>query len=346
MSSSPLISVVMPVYNRLEYVRPAIDALLAQSEQDFELIIINNGSTDDVESFIHGYTSDKIRYDYLPQNHGPGSGYNRGVDLARGRYIAIHDSDDISHPQRLEIQSRFLNDNLHIAAVGCDLKDFTTAPPSAQPINRNKVRVRYDTLHAKAGFLFGHIMVRHPTVMLRADALSRSQLRYDLQYTISMDLDLFLRWSMQVNMASLYVKLVYYRKHGTQQGGSWATAMREEATVRERFWQQICAVQGAVYDDAGRIHDLQQFATFERACAQILQFGLSHPDYNDHSMRLYCSHSLYTHLKRIGGVIQDHSAVYRAYRQSRYMQYAPFLGKLRFLAKHLLQKWCGWVARD
>ena len=82
--------------------------MLSQTEQDFELLIINDGSTDDTEKIVREYDSPKIVYHTNPQNLGIAKTYNRAIQLARNKYLAIAESDDISHPQRLEMQAKLM----------------------------------------------------------------------------------------------------------------------------------------------------------------------------------------------------------------------------------------------
>ena len=100
----PGVSVVMPAYNAEKYLREAIDSILAQTYTDFELIIINDGSTDSTKEVIHSYSDPRIIYIENERNSGICITLNKGLDASRGRYIVRMDSDDISVPERLEVQ--------------------------------------------------------------------------------------------------------------------------------------------------------------------------------------------------------------------------------------------------
>src|SRR5687768_3299275 len=118
--NSPLISVVMPVYNSEKYLSAAIDSILNQTCGDFELLIFDDGSTDDSWKIIKQYAQLDTRI--VPFRNDINSGYvvhlNDGVLRANGDFIARMDSDDIALPDRLALQLDFLKNNLHVGVVG------------------------------------------------------------------------------------------------------------------------------------------------------------------------------------------------------------------------------------
>jgi glycosyltransferase involved in cell wall biosynthesis len=107
MNTQPTVSILMPVYNGAEYLRPAIDCLLKQTFSDFELIIVNDGSTDNTQEIIDSY--DDARIVCLTQeNQGVARSLNNGLQIARGKYVRRHDADDVSLPDSLQKQVDFL----------------------------------------------------------------------------------------------------------------------------------------------------------------------------------------------------------------------------------------------
>lgn len=99
-SVPPLVSVIISTYNRSKYIGSSIESVLAQSFRDWELIIINDGSTDNTKEIVNTFEDERIRY-YEQENSGLAAARNRGTKLARGRYIAVHDDDDLMLPDRL-----------------------------------------------------------------------------------------------------------------------------------------------------------------------------------------------------------------------------------------------------
>lgn len=116
-NNDPAISVLMPVYNGERFLKEAIDSILSQTFTDFEFIIINDGSTDNTENIILSYKDERIVYIKNNVNLKLIKTLNRGVDLARGKYIARMDADDISLPTRLEVQYKFMEVHPELAAI-------------------------------------------------------------------------------------------------------------------------------------------------------------------------------------------------------------------------------------
>lgn len=108
MKREPFISILMPVYNCASYLREGIDSILKQTYTNFELLLINDGSTDNSKEIILSYTDSRIRYIENEQNLKLIATLNKGIDLAKGEYIARMDADDISSPNRLEVQMNYM----------------------------------------------------------------------------------------------------------------------------------------------------------------------------------------------------------------------------------------------
>ena len=106
MTESPKVSVVIPVYNREKYVRSAVDSILSQTFSDFELLVIDDGSTDGSIAVVQSYRDPRIRLARNNANLGVSATRNKGIQLARGVYLAFLDSDDCAYPDRLKQTSR------------------------------------------------------------------------------------------------------------------------------------------------------------------------------------------------------------------------------------------------
>lgn len=104
------VSIIMPAYNAAKFIRPAVDSILGQTFRDFELIILNDGSTDDTRAIIESYEDDRIRL-INKDNSGVASTLNLGLKEAKGEFIWRHDADDISLPEKLERQVNFLEEH-------------------------------------------------------------------------------------------------------------------------------------------------------------------------------------------------------------------------------------------
>ena len=111
-----MVSVIIPSYNRAHTLRRSIDSVLAQTYSNLEVIIVDDGSTDDTETVVRAIPDPRVRY-IRQKNQGACAARNHGVDLAKGEFIAFHDSDDLWHPEKLEKQLKALQE--HDAAIVC-----------------------------------------------------------------------------------------------------------------------------------------------------------------------------------------------------------------------------------
>ena len=101
--ASPTVSVVIPTYNRDEVLGHSIDSVLAQTYEDFELIVVDDGSTDDTQAVCKAYEDDRLTY-LRQANEGAAVARNTGIERARGEFVAFQDSDDVWHPEKLRKQ--------------------------------------------------------------------------------------------------------------------------------------------------------------------------------------------------------------------------------------------------
>ncbi len=122
---SPLVSVIIPAYNRASTVQKAVESVLAQSYDHLEVLLIDDGSTDETAAVVQSIQDPRLRYIYQ-QNAGACAARNHGVSLAKGEYIAFHDSDDHWHPDKLEKQMQVLQQT-GADAVVCKMNRFGVA---------------------------------------------------------------------------------------------------------------------------------------------------------------------------------------------------------------------------
>jgi len=119
LNKAPLISVLMPAFNVENYIGPAIESVLNQTFSNFELIVLDDGSSDGTAEIINSYSDPRLKKVFLPQNQGLVSARNTLVGMAQGEYIAFLDSDDLADPKRLELQLAYLQAH-HLDLCGTD----------------------------------------------------------------------------------------------------------------------------------------------------------------------------------------------------------------------------------
>src|SRR5262245_7986035 len=121
--NAPAISVILPAYNCEKFIGKAIQSVLQQTFSDFELIIINDGSTDNTETRIEEFNDPRVVYHKNPGNKGLIFTLNKAIELSQGRYIARMDADDSCLPERLAKQKDFLDHHENIAVTATTI-DF------------------------------------------------------------------------------------------------------------------------------------------------------------------------------------------------------------------------------
>ena len=189
------VSVLVPVYNSEDFLHDTINSILTQTFEDFELILLNDGSTDGSEKVIESFSDSRIKYYKNERNLGISATRNRLMEMATGEYWAVMDNDDISLPQRFEKQVAFLDRNLDVAIVGTWIELF----------NRRSVKgfaARVRKFITNLGLVWCHpseVTLKetlkanscmHPTMMIRASVIKENNIKYNPALTPSEDYDL------------------------------------------------------------------------------------------------------------------------------------------------------------
>jgi glycosyltransferase involved in cell wall biosynthesis len=209
--SVPEISVLMPVYNAEKYLKQAIESIIEQTFNDFEFIIINDGSTDTSLSIIEGYASRDQRIKLVSrENKGLVYTLNEGLGLSRGKYIARMDADDISFVYRFQKQYEFLQINDEYAVVGSkvELIDDEGMPL----IEMIDIYEHNDIDEAHINCLLGGAVIMHPTALIRKASILAVG-GYDERFKHAEDYDLWLRLAEIGKLHNLNEVLLSYRQH-------------------------------------------------------------------------------------------------------------------------------------
>lgn len=204
MRHDPAVTVLMAVYNGEPYLREALESVLGQSFSDFEFLIIDDASSDHTVEIVESYRDPRIRLIHNTRNLGLTASLNKGIELARGRYIARMDSDDISLPERFSRQFEFMESNPSVGVCGTWAK---TIDPAGNVTGE---------LRALTGASLKKLCWRpspflHPTVMVRADLMKSCG--YNPEYPQAQDYELWLRLCRKTDFYNLDQFLVHYRIH-------------------------------------------------------------------------------------------------------------------------------------
>jgi Glycosyl transferase family 2 len=239
--NTPKVTVMMAVYNAGKYLRQAIESILSQSFGDFELLIHDDGSTDDSAQIIDSYRDSRIRAGRNPVNQGEERVRNHCLRVARGEYIAVLDADDIACQDRLQIQIDVLDRNNDMALVG---SVYEIIDESGRVIGKQKVYS--DELAIKWGLLFSN-QFGHSTVMYRRkDVLAVGG--YDETLPWGTDFDLWVRLAIRRRLANLKYPMSQYRIHTRNATHTMRSSVKENSLIN--------VVAKSIYLQTGQTVDL------------------------------------------------------------------------------------------
>lgn len=217
----PNISVLLPVYNAERYLKDAIESILNQSYNNFELILLDDGSNDSSPLIINKYAKLDNRIISLKNGENKGLIFtlNKGIELAKGKYIARMDADDIAKPNRFEQQFIFLEAHPEIVALGSNYTFFGHEIGNSNlPVNSEEIEL----------MLYFKNVIAHPTVMIRTLVLNQHNIRYDPKALHLEDWAMWLELIQHGKLANLSKNLLEYRIEGQN------ISIRNRDTKKER----------------------------------------------------------------------------------------------------------------
>jgi len=204
---TPHISVVLPVYNGEAYLAEAVRSILGQTCTDFELLIVDDGSTDGSAAVAESFGDLRVRVIRLSPNGGIIAALKAGFAEARGVYIARMDADDLSLPERLARQAAFLDTHPSVGICGTWIEEFGA--------RQSVVSLACEPEEIRVRLLFGWAMA-HPTLMMSRRFLEKHGLAYREGFHHVEDMDLLMRASDLGSLANLPEVLLRYRTHEKQ----------------------------------------------------------------------------------------------------------------------------------
>ena len=231
----PLVSAVMPTYNKGQWLGDAIESVLDQTFTDWELIVVDDGSSDDTARILRGYRDSRVKVHTLRRNVGRAKARNIAIQAARGRYIAICDSDDVSAPRRFEYHAHFLNAHPDVGVVSAYVRQLS---PKATGL----IRFPTDHLAIKRRFAKGKMGAAHGASMIRMECFSELGL-YCEDLNVGEDFELFRRFARHYRFQTLPEELLQYRNEfGAASLRVWAENMRAH---RYALYRSECDERGA-----------------------------------------------------------------------------------------------------
>lgn len=186
--NAPLVSVIMTTYNGENLVQQSIGAILSQTLQDIELIVIDDGSSDNTVEVIEQFDDPRIRLEINQQNMGISRSRNRALALASGRYVACSDQDDVSEPQRLARQVDFLEQHPEVILVSSAVQLTNGHATWADPIPTYS-----DPGVLHLSLFFGHHNITYSSVCARLSRLREHRLEFRQEYHYAEDFEYYHR---------------------------------------------------------------------------------------------------------------------------------------------------------
>ena len=200
------VSIIIPTYNRADVIGNSIQSVLNQTYEQYELLIVDDGSTDDTELVIEQINDKRIRYIKLPENKGVAAARNEGIRQSKYDYIAFQDSDDYWKKEKLEKQMNFLTAMPDIGLLYC--------PYECKKADGSSIIVPNDNIpmSEKQGNIYEYMLQRNtigtPSVLLRKECLEKSGMFCE-SLTCLEDWELFLRISRDYRIAFQCEPLLY-----------------------------------------------------------------------------------------------------------------------------------------
>ena len=232
------VTVLLPVYNGLPHLHSAVQSILSQTHREFEFLIIDDCSDDGSRDALGEYNDSRIRVYENAENMRQTRTLNRGLELARGEFIARIDQDDIAHPNRLEMQLRYFKNHPDTAVVGSQLRLIND---SGRVIG-NSLRP-LDDLNIRWYQLFA-CPIANPAAMFRRSVVWEKLGGYNVDFSLAQDWELWGRIELPHKMANLSEFLLDYRQHdGQQQVKARTVAEKETVRVNRLNHQRILSIE-------------------------------------------------------------------------------------------------------
>ena len=237
--ATPKLSVIMSVHNGLPYVEEALASILSQTFTAYELIVVDDASTDGSAEFLAACRDERLRLVTNEHNLGLTKSLNKALDLAQGEYVARMDHDDVSLSSRLTAQVAFLDANPGIDVLGTWARTVGRRPEQTWRYPLADAEIRCE-------LLFNSVLV-HSSVMWRRQRFEELGLRYDPAVNRAQDYELWTRAANAVRFANLDQVLVEYRIHPQQVG---QTQGEEQAAVAKQVRRRQLEALGLEPSDA------------------------------------------------------------------------------------------------
>jgi glycosyltransferase involved in cell wall biosynthesis len=329
----PCVTVVLPVYNVALYIEATIASILEQTFTDFELLVLDDCSTDDTAARVQSIRDPRLRFIQNPRNLGRAGTDNAALPHVRGQFIAKMDGDDLCHPERLARQVAFLESNPDVNVVGAWIQNFG----ASTYLNRYPV----SPAAAQVLTLFT-LATGNPAVMLRTSLFWDQGLAYDNALRQTEDYDFFARYVRELRVVSLPKALIQYRVLPYNNAAK-TNILAERATVSDEVRARLLTDWGLIYS-ARELQVYNTIATLERPLGDVslaeveawlqrlIQFNDEQPLFEPTALRQGLGERwfevCYTHSQpRLGSILKFKRSPLARYFSPSGRQWLKFLAK-------------------
>lgn len=237
-NNRPEISVLVPVYNTEEkHLRECIESILNQTFKDFELIILNDSSSNNAEEVIKSYDDKRILYYKNEKTKGITKSRNKLLSLARGKYIAIQDHDDISFPDRLEKEYNYLENHKDVSIISAWIEVFSEINYKFHKGKKIKIWKRKE--FPKVLDFLKQCELIHPVCMWRKNDFEKYNLTYENGYYGSQDYALFSKAVRYLKFANMQEPLLKYRRHSNNVSRNKKCIKEESLKVKNKILEYL-----------------------------------------------------------------------------------------------------------
>lgn len=228
----PKVSIIIPTYNRAQFLYDAITSVLNQTYQDFEILVIDDCSQDNTQEIVNSFHDTRIKYIRHEKNKGEAGSRNTGIRSSSAEYIAFLDDDDEWLPEKLKLQVNLLENSQ--SKVGCIYTGYWVVDKTKEKILDKRIPQKRGYIHYDL-FIQNHIRIPS-TVILKRECFEKVSL-FDETLTFRTDYDMWIRLSKEFNFDYIKEPLVKYRYHESRLSNNIAAVIAGMETLFKRYEQ-------------------------------------------------------------------------------------------------------------
>jgi glycosyltransferase involved in cell wall biosynthesis len=337
----PLISVILPAYNAEKFIKEAVQSILDQTVNDFELIVINDASTDGTLDILQSFNDSRISIINNEINLKVVKSLNKGLELAKGEFIARMDADDISLPNRFEKQLQYFKQHPEVDICGTWVEVFDGGNAVFKPYEKHE--------DIRANLLFLNEIV-HPSVMMRKSSLINHHLSYEESFINAEDYGLWVAAMDKLRFANVQEVLLRYRLHANNVSFFQNEIPSDVKAMNIKAYKRVLQNLGVTYTESDldthisfglkRLTDLSK-ENIEKCLSwfQLIVASNNQRKYfNKKSLRNVVMHQLFFLVKKVKAQPNLYKEVFkvllRLYSITDYLDYVRYICKRKFLANN------------